>query len=70
MAISSFHDKNTLDGVPVYNFWTQTNINGTWVATPNNLLNLVSVTPNFTPLESAILDKLGLGLIVSAKSIA
>lgn len=41
MAISNFHDKNTPNGIPVYNFWVQSKINGTWVATPRNLLNLV-----------------------------
>ncbi len=29
-AVISFRDKNRMDGIPVYVFWPQINVNGTW----------------------------------------
>ena len=70
MAISQFRDKNIPDGIPQYVFWPQTNINGTWAAYASNLMNSCNVLPNFTPMEAAFLNYLGLGILASAKEIA
>lgn len=38
-AITGFRDKNRPTSVPACVFWPQTLLNGTWAATPVNLLN-------------------------------
>ena len=39
-ALLSFKDKNVPQGQPIYTFWPQILINGTWTAQPQNLINL------------------------------
>lgn len=46
-ALNDFQDKNVQKGIPRYVFWEQSLINGTWCATPKNLLNAVKALPAF-----------------------
>jgi hypothetical protein len=47
-ALNLFRDKNYIDSIPVYNFWKQENINGTWSQTPDTMVNLVEMAPHFS----------------------
>lgn len=53
MAISSYRDKNTPDGIPQYTFWPQKNINGTWTSQAQNLIHSI----NFIPQPPKYLEK-------------
>ena len=44
-ALSQFRDKNYPEKVPIYNFWKQDLINGTWSQSPETMVNLVKSAP-------------------------
>lgn len=46
-AVISHQDKNLPVGSPIYNFWLQTNVNGTWSASPQNLAIPLGEEENF-----------------------
>jgi hypothetical protein len=48
-------------------FWPQQLVNGTWSATPINLIKAVDKIPTLPPLVADLLYVLGMGLIASAK---
>jgi len=75
-AIAGYHDKNRPANVPAYVFWPQTLMNGTWSATPINLLKpieyfganrflqsqLLMLNPDsWAAFVEAILNDIGLG---------
>lgn len=60
-SLSEFRDKNTEFGLPQYNFWPQSFINGTWSAQPVNLVHLADIWPNKVPrIVSKFLEFSGL----------
>lgn len=63
MAISSFRDKNTPDGVPQYTFWPQKKINGTWSAQARNLVHAVDLIPQPPKFMDKFLIKIGLSVL-------
>lgn len=68
MAISDFRDKNSPPGIPKYVFWSQELVNGTWSASPHNLMKCVNIFLPFDlpPLVEFVLVKIGLGFLVFA----
>lgn len=48
-------------------FWPQQLVNGTWSATPINLIKVVDKMPTLPPLVADLLYVLGMGLIAGAK---
>lgn len=59
-ALLLFRDKNYADKIPIYNFWKQENVNGTWAQAPDTMLNLVKNAPHFSPWFLSLLRKIGL----------
>jgi hypothetical protein len=59
-ALSLFKDRNYNENIPVYNFWKQENVNGTWSQTPDTMVNLVKMAPHFSETFINILNKIKL----------
>ena len=56
-ALSQFRDRNQpIQNVPIYNFWRQKNINGTWSQSPDTMINNL---PDIPDSFINILNKLG-----------
>lgn len=70
LAVASFRDKNTPEGVPQYTFWPQVKVNGTWTAQASNLIHSINILPNIPPALQKVFDVIGLGILSYAKSIA
>lgn len=59
-AVLSFKDKNRPAGVPVYSFWPQEKINGTWAANPVNLVAPSQYYDSLTEFVAEIFKSVGL----------
>jgi len=60
-ALSEFRDKNYAANIPVYNFWRQQLVNGTWSQSPETMLNLIKIAPKFPKFFIEFLKKVKLG---------
>lgn len=60
VGISEFRDKNYKEKVPVYNFWRQQLVNGTWSQSPETMLNLIKIAPHFPKFFIDFLKKVKL----------
>jgi hypothetical protein len=60
-AILTYRDKNFAEGIPVYKFWPQRYVNGTWEAYPPNLQEPLKYFPTFEHWAKVILEAMGLG---------
>ena len=70
-AISEFRDKNSPEGLPQYVFWPQVKVNGTWSASPTNLVHTLDkfLPSNLSPKEQDFLTKIGLRIIIGAAQV-
>ncbi len=59
-GLSQFKDKNYNDTIPVYNFWKQDLLNGTWTQTPDTMLHLIKIAPHFPKILINFLEKIHL----------
>ncbi|KAL4512370.1 hypothetical protein ABPG72_005372 [Tetrahymena utriculariae] len=69
-AILEFRDKNKEQGIPVYSFWSQKLINGTWGAAPSNLEHVAQLAASFPPWLKKWLDAIGYSYISHASEMS
>jgi len=60
-GLSQFRDKNYAENIPIYNFWKQENVNGTWAQAPETMLNLIKSAPHIPSSFIKFLKKINLG---------
>lgn len=60
-ALSQFRDKNYSENIPIYNFWRQQLVNGTWSQAPETMLNLINSAPKIPKFFIEFLKKIKLG---------
>ena len=60
-GLLDFKDKNYETTTPVYTFWKQINVNGTWEQCPDTMYNIISNIPTFSESTFLFLEKIGLG---------
>eukprot|EP01016_Furgasonia_blochmanni_P052008 TRINITY_DN8250_c0_g1_i8.p1 TRINITY_DN8250_c0_g1~~TRINITY_DN8250_c0_g1_i8.p1 ORF type:complete len:654 (+),score=154.63 TRINITY_DN8250_c0_g1_i8:86-1963(+) len=68
-AIVTFKDKNHADGVPIYTFWPQQHINGTWKDVPKNIANMVNMFPDIPAFLVPILRERGFEFMTRIKDM-
>jgi len=60
-GILDFRDKNYDDTTPIYTFWKQINVNGTWSQHPDTMYKLITSVPTISASTLEFMKKIGLG---------
>ena len=68
-ALLDFHEHTYDANVPIYTFWRQINVNGTWTQYPENMCAIVKFVPTISDKLIEDMEKLGLHKIAGALTL-